>query len=112
MKKIMFVLLCGLAVSGCTTTRENYETGAAALAGSKSLRNDVTQKCIAHARYSNPRARHNAALVMDVNDSQVDRLACSRMVNAVASGRLSYEEATALHYGRLTPKIVKILQGR
>jgi hypothetical protein len=112
MKKIMFLLLCGFAVSGCTTTRENYETGATALAGSKSLRNEVTQKCIAHARYSNPHARHNAALLMDVRDTEVDRLACSRMVSAIASGRLSYEEAMALHYGRLTPKIVKILQGR
>lgn len=112
MKKFLALLLCGLAVSSCTTTRENYETGATALAGSKSLRRAFIQNCVAHARHNSAYARHNVALLMDVKDADVDRLACTRLVNAVASHRLTYDEMKSIQYGHLTPNFVRIMQGR
>ena len=112
MKKFVALLLCGLAVSSCTTTRENFETGAAALAGSKSLRRASIESCTAKARHNSAYARHNVALLMDVKDSQVDRLFCARLVNSVASGRLTYDEAMSMRYGHLTQNFVKIIQGR
>lgn len=114
MKTLAALLLCGLALSSCTTTasKSNFETGATALAGSERLREAVTERCIARARNFSPEARHNAALVMDVKDSQADRLSCTRMVNAIATGRLTYAEVEAMRYGHISPKIVRILQGR
>ncbi|WP_230835427.1 hypothetical protein [Rhizobium sp. C1] len=114
MKKIAVLLLCGLAVSGCTTvpSKTNFETGAAALAGSKRLRSETTEKCIAHAHLSSPQTRHNVALLLDVKDSEADRAACTRMINAVASGRLSYEEVAQMRLGHMSPRVVRILQQR
>lgn len=112
MKRLLALVLCGLAVSSCTTTRENFEVGATALAGSKSLRRASIQNCVANARHNSPYARHNVALLMDVKDSDVDRLACTRLVNAVASHRLTYDEVQSMRYGQLTPNFIKIMQGR
>lgn len=112
MKKIAALFLCGLAVSSCTTTRESYETVSTALAGSKSLRRASIQNCTINARHNSAYARHNVALLMDVKDSQVDHLACARLVNSVASGRLTYDEIMSMRYGRLTPNFIRIMQGR
>ncbi|MDO1582370.1 hypothetical protein [Rhizobium oryzicola] len=113
MKKIIALVLCGVAVSSCTaTSRTNYDAGVTALAGSKSLRASAIEKCIIKARSADTAARHKVAVVMDVRDNQVDQLYCNRVINAAAAGRISYDEANNLHYGQITPNLIKIIQGR
>jgi hypothetical protein len=49
---------------------------------------------------------------MDVPESKAARLSCQRGVNAVASGKLTYADLGKLRRGDITPKLVKIMQGR
>jgi hypothetical protein len=113
MKKITALILCGIAVSSCTTTtRTNYDAGVTALAGSKKLRLMAIENCITKSKNADPAKRHRMAVLMDMDDSKVDRAYCNRIVNAAAEGRISYDEVVNAHYGQVTPNLIRIVQGR
>lgn len=113
MKYAIALVATGLTLSSCTTTQETrYNSMATALAGSKGLRNDFVKKCAADKGSISPVSRQQMALLMNVKYSQVDLLFCRRLADAVASGRLTYSDTRKVRQGQMTPKVIKILQGR
>lgn len=102
--------LC-LALTGCMT-QEKYEAVSTALEGSASLRAKTINDCSAKSSDWTKSATETAALLLEVPASKAPRLACQRTVNAVASGKLTYQDVIKMRRGEITPKLVRILQGR
>jgi hypothetical protein len=104
------VAVC-LALAGCMT-QEKYEAVSTALEGSASLRAKAVNDCSLKSSDWTKQATETAALLLEVPASRAPRLACQRTVNAVASGKLSYHDMIKMRRGEITPKLVRILQGR
>jgi len=112
----MFVLACrtlaiaviAAGLAGCMT-EERYDAASAALQGSASLRAKAIEKC---ARNWTSKSLEAAALVLDVPESKAAGLVCQRSINAIASGKLTYEDVMKARQGNITAKMVRIMQGR
>ncbi|WP_105383768.1 hypothetical protein [Neorhizobium alkalisoli] len=106
----MFAIACmTVALAGCMT-QERYQTVSTALEGSAALRAKTIKECTRSEW--NPKTTESLALVMDVSENKVPHLACQRVVNAIASGKLSYEDLEKVRQGNITAKIVRIMQDR
>lgn len=105
------ILAVCLALTGCMT-QEKYEAISTALEGSASLRAKAVNDCSAKSANWTKNATETAALLLDVPADKAPRLACQRTVNAAASGKLTYEDVIKMRRGEITPKMVRILQGR
>lgn len=112
----MFALPCrtvaigmiALGLTGCMT-EEKYEATSTALQGSASLRAKTIEIC---ARNWNTKSLEAAALLLDVPQSKAARLVCHRSVDAIASGKLTYQDVNRMRQGDITAKMVRIMQGR
>ncbi len=106
----MFAIACMTVVHAGCMTQERYEAVSTALEGSAALRAETIKECT-NGEW-NRKTVEGLALVMDVSENKVPHLACQRAVNAIASGKLSYEDLVKVRRGHITAKIVRIMQGR
>ncbi|WP_148640198.1 hypothetical protein [Aureimonas sp. AU20] len=105
-----------LLVGGCTSTRPisptNYAAYAEGLKGSPALRQDEIQKCASNLRV-NPQKRETLRKLMNLAPGRDPLpLACRRVTDAIASGRLTYRDMEQVRTGQATPKTIRILQAR
>lgn len=110
-RTIAAMAIVAFALAGCMT-EEKYEAATTALQGSGSLRAKTIERCVGKPGHWSKTTVEAAALVMDVPESRAPSLACQRTVNAMASGRLTYQDMEKLRRGDITAKMVKIMQGR
>lgn len=109
---IAMTLLAAGLLTGCAPTEQEYDSAITMLQGSERARSQVLDDCIKRLSSSDRTARHNAAIVMDVADKDAPRLACSRYLKAMVSGRATYQDMLDIQNRRYTPKLIKIFQGR
>jgi hypothetical protein len=108
------VMISALAVfSGCNTVFEtDYKAGQTFLAENKSARRIVAQECAKDVGYTDIEKRELAA-IMNVPESKVTEVACRRFTNAMASGRMTYDDyVNMISNSGDQSKILKILVGR
>ena len=112
MKSKMILAMLGLAalLTSCAPTKDEYDTITTAMEGSKKLQTAVLRKCLENPMTAEE--RKNSAIVLDASEKDVKQLLCKRVVSALASKRLSYEDVVAISRNRFSPKVIKILQGR
>jgi hypothetical protein len=106
---IAMTLIATGFLAGCAPTEQEYGAIVTALQGSKRLRTEIVSEC---AKNFNSEGRRSAGIILDVADKDAPRLACSRYLNAVVSGRVTYQDMLDVKNRRYTPKLVKIFQGR
>jgi hypothetical protein len=109
-------------LGGCTSpqriTPQNinpvqYASASEALKGSPALRRAELQNCVAKARRFGPREIESVRLVMNLPTRQdVPTTYCQRAIAAVASGRLTYADYQAVRANQITPKLIRVIQGR
>lgn len=97
-----------ISLSACMT-EERYEATSTALQGSAALRGKTIGEC---SRDWRAKSLENAALLLDVPQSKAARLACQRFIEAVAAGKLTYQDVNRMRQGDITAKMVRIMQGR
>lgn len=116
-------MVAGLVLlGGCTSTQRitpqninpvQYASAAEALKGSPALRRAEIQSCVTKARRYGPRQAESVRLVMNLSAGRdVEATFCQRAVASVVSGRLSYADYKALQANQITPKFIRIMQGR
>jgi hypothetical protein len=104
-----------ILLSGCADTTTSPEAWAGMrndLRRSAKLRQQYVNVCIAADQF--PDRREELALIMNVRaDSNVQRTLCTRMMDAVASGRLTYADYKEQKRNpSLTVKSIKVMQGK
>ncbi|PYE30083.1 MAG: hypothetical protein EON58_21890 [Alphaproteobacteria bacterium] len=97
-------------VSGCAPSQQQFEVAREAIRGSSKAQQAAMQECL--SKGWNSKSRKAAAIVLDTTEKLAPRVACTRFINAMKSGRLQYADAAAFKQGRPTPEMIKILQGR
>jgi hypothetical protein len=99
--------------SGCTSiSKSEFETAQEAMKGSPGLKRDAIAECT-HGVNGKPAAeKANVAKLMNVSLAAMPSLYCTRMMNAIASGRISYSDAQAFERGTKVPEMIQIIQGR
>ena len=107
----MTLISTGL-LAGCAPTEQEYDATVTMLQGSPRARTEVLNMCIKRMSATDAAWHHNAAVVMNVSDKDAPRVACSRYLKALVSGRATYQDTLDLSNRRYTPKLVKIFQGR
>ena len=112
MKRLTVVaFLSALTIAaGCAPTKQQYAVVQETVRGSAKARQFAVKECL--SKGWDREAMRNASIVLDTTEKAAPELACRRAVEAVRSGRMTYADAVALKQKRMTPEVIKILQGR
>lgn len=109
---IAMTLIASGLLTGCVPTEKQYDAAVRVLRGSERERNGLLDECIRRLGFSDKKARHNAAVVMNVAEKDAPKIACSRYTKAIVSGSVTYQDMLDIQNRRYTPKLIKIFQGR
>lgn len=88
----IILIVIGLSVAGCGTSRESYEVGQAQMRSSPAFRQGAMESCINDADRAPAEERNRFAARHKIPAREVSRTACRRIVNAIAQNRLTYEQ--------------------
>lgn len=108
---IALTLIATGLLTGCVPTEKQYDAAVRVARGSKSERNGLLNECIRQLGLSDEKARHNAALFLNVADKDAPKIACNRYTNAIVSGDITYQDMLDIRNHRYTPKLIKIFRG-
>lgn len=86
------LIVVALSVTGCGMSREEYEVGQAKMRSSPAFRQGAMETCIDDADRAPAQERKRFAARHRIPEREVSRIACRRIVNAIAQDRLTYEE--------------------
>ncbi|MGB8818923.1 MAG: hypothetical protein WCC66_13480 [Rhizobiaceae bacterium] len=110
---VVAAMFAATLVSGCNTVSESeYKVGQAALSESPSAKRYVLQECIAETRPGSASEQKELAAFLKVPQSKLTETICRRVVNAMASGRMSYADYRKIVTTGDSPKLLKIIQGK
>lgn len=113
MRRVIFPFLI-VSLTSCTTLSEGeWNTTQTALQGSPALRAEAINDCVASGQKDSLSEKKHMAAVMNTSVANVPKAFCTRLLNALVSGRITYQDY--LNMKRPTAdrsKMVKILQGR
>lgn len=103
------ILLALSVLAGCAPSKQEYAAIQETVRGSAKARKLAMSQCLKDWSSS---SRRNASIILDVSEKDAPRLACARTIEAVRSGKLEYQDIVDIKRGNVTPKLVKMLQGR
>ncbi len=109
--KFACTAIAALLLSGCVS-QTSYDTSREALRGSPALRSDFVRECTGNIARKPLAQRQAMAKLMNTSVRNTPRVYCQRVTNGITSGRLSRADINAGSMGRLTPGVVRVLQGR
>ncbi|ATU91488.1 hypothetical protein [Phyllobacterium zundukense] len=113
MKVLHIVASClvALMLLGCTVSENRYKQVQA------SVRNPAQQKaeianCSTTVGGMSRELRQTFATLAGTSVASVPTTFCKRIVQGVASGKLSRDDINSVYKGSLTPNALKVIQGR
>ena len=109
----MYLLLV-FALAGCNTVSEDqWNTAQTAFSGSSSLRAHAIQDCVANQKHLSFTKKK---MLADLTGASIDKyptILCSRVINAISSGRMTYEDYKKSEKSDAdNSNVVRIMQGR
>ncbi|MFI0848148.1 hypothetical protein [Mesorhizobium sp. IMUNJ 23232] len=111
---VRFTAVIGAALlAGCSMTEGEFNNMQATIGGSPAVKRQVIADCIARQKRKPPSEIKEVALVMNVSLSNFPEIACKRLWNATAAGRITYADYVKLSQPSAdSSKVIRILQGR
>ncbi|QOF73824.1 hypothetical protein IG197_12590 [Aminobacter sp. SR38] len=110
------VTLLGLSaiVAGCTTMSQGeYKTAQTALSGSPALKREIMANCIKRENARPAKDKADMATVFNINPSNYAQTFCKRMINGMASNRITYQDYRNLDSTTAdNSRLIRVLQGR
>jgi hypothetical protein len=106
----LLVMLASCATTGAT--QQKYETSKAAISGSPKIKQRQIDKCVARVTLQSTTKRQNLADLANTSIEKVPQVYCTRIWNALADGRVSYNDYLASSNHRNTPNMIRVIQGR
>ncbi len=110
--KLAYIASCLFSIAilaGCAPSKQEYAAIVTTVQGSAKARQFAMKECAANWT---AQQRKDASIIIDSSEKDAPRLACARFVEAVRSGKLEYQDAVDFKRRRLTPRLIKIFQGR
>lgn len=101
-----------LSLSGCAVSEQRYEAGRTALEGSPKLKQEAVRLCVKDTKSKSTEKLKIMAMLANTSTAAVPEVLCSRVYNAWANGRLTYQDYKSGVTGNPTPAAIKIIQGR
>lgn len=103
--------LAALVLAGCMVSENRYKQVQA------SVRNPAQQKaeiasCSTSVGNMSPERRQSFATLAGTSVASVPTVFCRRIVQGVASGKLTRDDINSVYKGALTPNALKVIQGR
>lgn len=84
-----------------------------AFEGSPKLRQKAVAECELHESKMSPKTIRNVALVANTTPDKMPYVICSRLMNGLVSGRLTYEDyRKTITSDAPPPEVIKVIQGR
>ncbi len=101
-------------VAGCSTMTEGeFNTMHTVLEGSPATKRQAIKDCIARERSISQADKNTYAAIMNVSAARYETAFCNRLMNALASGRITYADYVKLSSpGADSSKLIKVMQGR
>ena len=100
-------------LSGCAMSQERYMAMKTAFEGSPKLRQKAVAECELHESKMSPKTIRNVALVANTTPDKMPYVICSRLMNGLVSGRLTYEDYRKTITSDVPPPaVIKVMQGR
>lgn len=106
----VLAMLASCATTG--TTNEKYETNKTAVSGSPKVKQRQIDKCAAHLTLQSTAKRQAFADLANTTIDKVPKVYCTRIWNALADGRVSYDDYVAFDNHHNTPNMIRVIQGR
>lgn len=107
--RIILTIISFSVLSACSPSKQEYEVIQETVRGSAKARTLAMSECM---KNWDSTSRRNAAIMIDTSEKNAPRLVCSRVVEAVRSGKMNYQDAVDIKRRNFTPKLIKIIQGR
>lgn len=113
-KKITLCIACIalFTLSACTMSSDRFQNVHVVLKENASARKLVLAECLKRENKFSASDRANMAAIMNVPESKWRFYFCTRMIKAIANGRISYSDYISTQRGGDMSKVIKILQGR
>ncbi|MES0041582.1 hypothetical protein [Mesorhizobium sp. M0091] len=101
------------SVAGCTSMSESDFNTIPVTLSSPTAKRSYINECVADERATSQSDKNNLSALMNVSPARYETAFCSRLVNALANGKITYADYRKM----LSPsadnsKLIKILQGR
>lgn len=112
--RVVGVCIVAAGLAGCSSnvSSSDFAIAREAVRGSPAAFNAVVNSCVTTLERSSAQSRAGVAMVVNASVAAAPRIACRRMTRAMADGRLSRAEINGMANGSITPKMVRIMQGR
>ncbi|WP_174801583.1 hypothetical protein [Martelella limonii] len=113
MKRLLAAGLGLGLLAGCQSTQESQEYAMVqtALSGSKAMQREVSKECVKDMGGLSAEDLRMTAVFLDTTRSKAVPLLCSRIVASMANGDLSYQDYKDVQRGKLSPKVIRVMQG-
>jgi hypothetical protein len=107
LRTIIAISASAFLVTSCVT-ETSYKQAQEVMRGSPAVKRDAIADCYRGAGRASPARKTQMAKIMNVSPrSNVARTYCTRAFNAVADGRISYQD-----FRTRSPKFIRVIQGR
>ena len=107
------VVICAALLAGCSMTEGEFNNVQAVVSGSPSAKSEAIRDCIADERTEPLSKKKEIALVFNINMSNYEKVYCTRLWNAMARGRITYDDYLKLRQPNAdSSKVIRIIQGR
>ena len=93
-------------------SKEDFSAVRELLSGSPALKKRTITQCTASVAAKPDDSRVVMAQLMNVPPQRVAATYCQRMIEGVASGRVTQAEMAAANSGKVSANLVRVLQGR
>lgn len=90
-----------------------YKTAQTALSGSPALKRETVASCIKDENARSASDKAEIATVLNIDPKNYAPVFCKRLINGMASGRISYDDYAKLDSPTAdSSKVIRVLQGR
>ena len=99
-------------VSACGPTPEQDAAAVEIVRGSKAAQDMVYADCVRNVSGNDRTRLANLAAVANTTPARAPRVICQRVVGGIVSGRITQADVAGMRRGQVSPKLVRVVQGR
>jgi hypothetical protein len=110
-KKLVALSVITIA-AGCGVSQSTYNSSRELLRGSPAIKSQFVANCAMSISRKPVATRQALAMIMNTSLRSAPGVYCRRVTQGIASGRISHSDLNAGTRGEVTPKVIRVLQGR
>jgi hypothetical protein len=109
---LLLSLSVAALVAGCQSTRSWNEAEFSSLRENKAAQREAVRQCAVKLRAANMPNREAVAELILSKPETLERDMCDRVLKSIIYGRVTQTEWEAVKQGKISPNVVRLMQGR